>query len=478
MDQPRSRVKKWIWIPVGLLAALLLLLGILYLVGNGGLSARYDDPRAIVAAYDPGAFDGAELHPDGTVTVRLTRDDLYWFANRYGLQNGVRDTLASNAITGGGLRLSNSRAIIYLRTRILGFLPVTCRTVMDVTLDPDGRALLLRTENVHLGRYLPLIEQTWPSLLRSELSVPLGIYADSIRSVRLDADALVLTLDGLQTAPEGALQPEARLLAAIRTFVPESERQADPALRFFTEEERESVPAGEVWALALAEDDPAAVLTGALAMCTDSSVSELINSLDPFLRDILVQYLLGPSREARHLWVETLRADQAQYERVLSSLREMYKSGSLRIDETGFLNAATGEPVHPGNLAELSATATDSRVVFLYSAAGSGELCTEDMPPVTDVPRTGRKVMRDLLDPDTTYDLGAVLTSEGGVPLLLHRRQDGTFILREITETLYVSLLVERSNPVLCVDELPAPAREFTRSAGEGWTGCVLLLLD
>ena len=97
------------------------------------------------------------------------------------------------------------------------------------------------------------------------------------------------------------------------------------------------------------------------------------------------------------------------------------------------------------------------------------------MPCVGAVARTGKKVMEGLLAEGAVYDLGVVLTSEGGRPLLLHARADGCFVMREISDALYVSILVERSNPVVSADELPAPARELARPSGEVWSGAVIL---
>ena len=83
--------------------------------------------------------------------------------------------------------------------------------------------------------------------------------------------------------------------------------------------------------------------------------------------------------------------------------------------------------------------------------------------------------MEGLLSPDTAYDLGVALPSESGVPLLLYRRADDTFVLREIGEERFVSLLVERETPVLDTDLLAPPSGTIERNAGEGWSGAVIL---
>ena len=99
------------------------------------------------------------------------------------------------------------------------------------------------------------------------------------------------------------------------------------------------------------------------------------------------------------------------------------------------------------------------------------------MPPVSEISRSGKNVMAGRLDEEAVYDLGVALSTSSGIPLLIYRRGDGALILREIGEAVFVSLLVERSNPVVDVDALPIPARSYLRAAGEGWSGAVLLTM-
>ena len=158
-------------------------------------------------------------------------------------------------------------------------------------------------------------------------------------------------------------------------------------------------------------------------------------------------------------------------------MREAYKGGALAIGATDFISVSTGEPVTAGGLTALSATDTDSRIVFLYTLRGSRDICLSDMPDLATVPRSGKKVDESRLNLAAAYDLGVVLTSEGDVPLLLHRHRDGSFILRVLSDTDYVSVLVERGIPVLCVDDLPPAAARYRRGAGDGWNGAQILLL-
>lgn len=476
MEQKPRRKRIWIWLAAAFPLALLAALVGVYLLGTTGVSTRYDDLQALLAAYDPESFEGGALLEDGAASVRLTRRDLYWFAQRYGFLDQMDRKIGAVGISRWGFRFSGEQIVSYLRTDVLGFLPISCRAEMTLSLE-DG-AVILRTEAVHLGRYLPIPEAIWPHSLRAPLRLSLGVYAQGIRDAYVENGALVLTLDGLRTPPAGDLEPDQGQLTAAMALLPESERQTVPALEFMSAREGGAFPAADVWDYAMDADDPEEALAQVLALCTESSVDQVLERMSPFPRDVLAGGISERSGELRQTLSEKLRTAQASYERVLSLLREMYKGGALQIAQNGFISAATGEAVGPNSLPDLSASATDSRAVFLYSASGSGEVCTDDMPPVSQIPLAPQTSLDARLDPDTVYDLGAVLTSEGGIPLLLHRRQDGTFVLREIDEPLYVSLLVEQSTPLLDMDQLPPPVREIPRPAGEGWSGAALLLLS
>ena len=233
------------------------------------------------------------------------------------------------------------------------------------------------------------------------------------------------------------------------------------------------IPMDQARELCLGAEDVSASVTELLACSTSDSVPTVWEAMDDFIRRVWGRTLSESTALRREELDTYLSGEQSKYEKLLSAVREMYKSGSLAIGESGFVNA--GQALDPGALTSLSATATDCRVVFLWADACPEAVCTEGMPCVDDVARAGKKVMEGLLTPGAVYDLGVVLTSEGGVPLLLHRSADGRFVMRQISQALYVSILVDRSNPVLCLDELPAPTLELDRPAGEGWNGAVIL---
>ena len=104
------------------------------------------------------------------------------------------------------------------------------------------------------------------------------------------------------------------------------------------------------------------------------------------------------------------------------------------------------------------------------------EAAPGEMPDLLAVPRKNWLTMEKDLDWKADVDLGVLLTTEGDVPILLYRRADGTLVLREVTEELYVSAMVSRTIPLLDMTALPAMT-EFPGPAGEGFTGAVIAFL-
>ena len=469
MDRPGPRRKNWIlWLGLTLSLAALVITALL-LLGGDGLTARYDVAEEITAGYDPSAGPALTLEDDGTLTVRLTREDIYWYAQRYGVLDAIRQKLADDDASAMGFRLADSRLTVYTRCRVLGLLPLSYRAECAVSW--DGSALQLSPERVWLGRRIALPERRWPDLYRTDMVLSLESVTAGVIDAYLDADALVLRLDGLRSGTFGQLERDRSLLEAMRIFSPPP--VYEPVTTWLSALPEDTVPMDQARALCLDAEDVSGAIRELLACSRSESVPSVWEAMDDFVLRVWGRSLSESAALRRDELDTYLAGEQARYEKLLSAVREMYKSGSLAIGETGFVNA--GKTLDLGSLTSLSATATDCRVVFLWSEDPSA-VCCEGMPCVDDVPRAGRHVMEDILLPGTVYDLGVVLTSEGDVPLLLHRSADGRFILRQISEGLYVSMLVEHSNPVLCMDELAAPALVLERPAGEGWTGAAIEL--
>ena len=475
MEKAPASGKKWIlWIALIIAAAVFITVALLVLAGGKGLSARFDDPGQILSAYDPETFPALTLEPDGVASVRMARDDLYYFARKAGILDALEDTLAQQGCTGMGLRLADGGAVVYARCRTLGFLPLTYKA--KVAVDWQDGVLTVTPEKVWLGNAISLSPRRWPDVFGSPLRIDPGAVSDSVLSVSLKGEALEVRLTGLGEPLTGQLLADRDMLRAAGIYgVSVSDDETAAALLSSAPEGVISMDAAD-GLLRSAADAPEA-LTALLAGCTSESVQSLWPELETNYRRALLSRV-AQAAEERHAAVDgALALEQARYEKLLTAVRESYKSGSLAIGETGFFSAASGEAVTAGGLTTLSATDTDSRIVFLYTLSDSRDVCLEDMPAVSTVPRADRKVDESRLSSAEVYDLGVVLTSEGNVPLLLHRDRDGAFLLRVLSDTDYVSALVERSIPVLCADDFPEPACVVTRDSGEGWNGAQILLL-
>ena len=90
---------------------------------------------------------------------------------------------------------------------------------------------------------------------------------------------------------------------------------------------------------------------------------------------------------------------------------------------------------------------------------------------IKSVERRGANAL-DGLDPEHAYDIGVVLTTDGGVPALLYRRSNGEIVVRELSSEQYVDILVSGGRPLINVDTLPEAAEEIVGS------GCRVLPLQ
>lgn len=460
----------WLILPFAVIA--LGAVGLVFLLGNSGLAARYDDAEAILSDYDRSGYASLTQHTDGTATLRLEKEDLWYLAENRGLCEGLREAIASDeTIRRSGFRLSDGRMQLFISRSVLGFVPVSYRATL--TGVSDGRDLILHTERVVLGTRIQLPEHRWPELFRSEYRLDLSALdgASEITGSRLEGSSVVVTLSGFQKLGGASLTLDRALLTAMDWFgVPSASQEMYDRLCTM-----EDVSAETLQNAVRASSDAAGELASWMAWCTPASLSALWAGQSHFTQTHIWAPVVERAAQQQQSLALYLSGEQAKYERLLFAFREAYRSGQMRIDGTGFYNAA-GDRVDPSAISRLGLTATDSRFVFLFSSADSGEISTEGMPALADVPRLDWRTAR-LADAKLVPDVGVVLTTLGDIPVLLHRRADGTFALRQITEETYVSVLVSHEIPRLDVDALSAPAEEFFRPAGEGWTQAVLLPL-
>ena len=470
MERSPANRKKWILRLIPVLAAAALIAAALLLIGGAGLSDRYDKETEILSGYDPSAGAALTMESDGTLTVRLTRPDIYWYGQRYGILDQVHRRLEEAEAEAMGFRIADGRLTVYARCRTVG-LPLSYRAACAVSWQ-DG-ALVLTPEKVWIGRNLSLPKSRWPDLFEEPLRLSLDSMDASVTDAATEGDALVLRLEGIRSSLSGQLVSDDGMLEALRVFG--GLDTDNEIVAFYLSLDGDAVPMEDARALCLAGEDAYASLTELLAYSLPESVPSVWESRGDFLRRTLGRPLSERAARSRGELDSWIDAEQLRYEKLLTSVREMYKSGALAIGRNGFVTVNGQQPLDPGSLTTLSVTATDCRFVLLYSPNAPRELCIGDMPVIDALARTEKDVMADRLVSGGVYDLGVALTSEGGVPLLLSRKADGTIVLREIGQDLYVSLLVERGIPVLDMDTLPGDTAEYARPAGEGYSGAVIL---
>ena len=423
---------------------------------------RYDDVEKILAQYHEDDFRGATIAPDGTLSVKLEKNDIYWYASEYGILDRFEQRLDDLAKTSGwmvknyGIHMQDEQLVLHLYASRR--LPAYYRIVFDV--ECHGTVMTLEPTEVAISGYLDLPRERWPSLLPAEGFrldfADMGI-SRCLRSVRLEDGALVLEGDGLSQALSGQLWLDMALLRPLELY---GCGRVDPhgILCWARSLGTDKVPMAEAQELILNSGDAAGAMAELLSCCTGLSRMEMFSGWDRFTVEFAAMTVENNASIRRQELQRYIAAEQWKYEKLLTSIREMYKSGALSIGEKGFAVTQTGKPFdHTTLTASLNITTTDSRTVLLYTDLGGAKsIRTTDMPVLGDVPRVNNRSVKEL-DTERIYDIGMILTTENDVMVLIHYRNDGTFVLREVTEGQYTALLLSRTKATLNVDELYAP---------------------
>lgn len=449
---------------------------------DGPPSSRFDDVEEILAEYQQEDLRGVSIAADGGLTVRLEKEDLYWYANDYGILSRFQEYISQLPsgwqVKKYGFHIEDGGLTIYVTAR-QGLFPVTFRA--DYAAVCQGTVMYLHPIEVSAGGYAELDEDRWPDMLPREGFVldfaQMGI-SSCLRSVRLEGSALVLEADGLSQAMSGQLLTDSSLLNALRAYGTGSV-DAWGVLSWLMELGTEKVPMAEAQNLVLSSGGAAEALAELLACCTGGSRQQVLGGWDRFTLEFAA-ILVQESATARRAELERyIAAEQWKYEKLLTSVREMYKSGALCLEKRGFSTAATGAVFDPAALTgSLSLTSIDSRPVLLISSRGGAQgVRTTDMPPLGSIPRSGDKVVQGA-DWDTVCDLGMLMTTENGVPALLYYRNDGVLVIRELPESLYTALLLDAGNPVVDVDTLWTPEERTVTPSAMGMSSYEILLLE
>ena len=408
-QKPAKRgTRAWaIAIPAGIL---LLLLLAAFLIGNGGASAFRDDVDAILAAPRSEELGELSFADDGSAVVRLYKNDLYVLADESGVLPGLRRQMRERfGDLDFGIRLTGGKMRVCISQRVLGLVPVSMQIV--TSLSWDGTGIVIHAESVLLGSRTALPKSLWPDSVREDFRVDLAATGrtQEVADVYLDGSAAVVETVPLRLPTGDSLHPDAQLLEKIRFFGADDKTESAAALL-------DRLAAGDV----PSEDElpagsRAELLAWLLALQTDDGDSAMFST-----------FFARRSERIREDIDAFLSAEEGKYVKLLTSVRELYKSRALRIEQNGFYVISTNRQFDPFASTELSATATDARVVLLTSGSGAPEVSQADMPVLKNVERRGAKAL-DGLDPEHAYDVGAVLTTDwrrsgAAVPAL--RRRD------------------------------------------------------
>jgi hypothetical protein len=340
-------------------------------------------------------------------------------------------------------------------------------------LSTEGTEAVLRTVKVVAGSRKTLKEERWPALFREELRIDLSELdlPQTIRDISVSGSVLRAEYSWLPEDDWGKLQLDGEFFSAEDFF----------ALPRVSEEVRElarkaglAVSPAAAGRFAAESGDLREAFVSLFACAVDGSAASFTAHAGKEDKSAIWEPILEEAAWRRAA-AETALADaQNGCERLVFTIREMYRGGRIKLGNNAFYDA-DGNTLTPATLSRIGLSETDSRFVFLFSSADSGELQVADMPTLEEVPKKNWKTaMR--ADLELRPDLGVVLTTASGRPVLLYRRGDDSLVIREIPEDVYVPALLSETIPRLDVDALPDPEILITRPGGEGWTRDLIFL--
>ncbi len=468
-EKTRKWSAKWLILLIPLVIVLLLAAGLLIL-GAAGASDRYDDVEAILETYD-GVVERT-YEPDGTAAVWLDKADIYAFLRESGLSAELAETrLKENSVLGLGFRVSEGKVLVNTRQKILRYFPMSFRAVCE--LSTEGTEAVLRTVKVVAGSRRTLKEERWPALFREELRIDLSELdlPQTIRDVSVSGSVLRVEYSWLPEDDWGKLQLDGEFFSAEDFF---ALPRLSEEVREFARKEGLAVSPANAGRFAAESRDLREAFASMFACAVNGSAASFTGHAGKDDRSAIWEPILEEAARRRAAAETALANAQGGYERLVFTIREMYRGGRIKLGNNAFYDT-DGNVLTPASLSRMGLSETDSRFVFLFSSADSGELQVADMPTLEEVPKKNWKTaMR--ADLELRPDLGVVLTTASGRPVLLYRRGDDSLVIREIPEDVYVPALLSETIPRLDVDTLPDPEILITRSGGEGWTRDLIFL--
>ncbi|MBE6970458.1 MAG: hypothetical protein E7442_10130, partial [Ruminococcaceae bacterium] len=208
---------------IGALLAAITAAIILRYVAVESPSKRYDDVEKILSQYDAEDFRGVSIAEDGALSVKLEKNDIYWYAAEYGIFDRFEQHLTELSATSGweirryGFHMDDDQLVLQLYAAKR--LPAYFRVVYDV--ECQGTVMNLHPAEVAISGYLELPPERWPSLLpREGFRLDFSQYGicHCLRRVYIQDGALVLEGDGLRQALSGQLLLDMDVLSALKVY--------------------------------------------------------------------------------------------------------------------------------------------------------------------------------------------------------------------------------------------------------------------
>ncbi len=442
------------------LVILLVFLAILILIPVGAYvflsCTQFGGDGVALADYANAPYTGeAELSADGTASVLLKEADVYWIA----AQNGAEDVLKllpkEITLLWWRAQLTDGGVDIYAKGTALGFIPVSVKA--NIAMSESGGVITAAPMTFMLGTKLTIaadklykygLQPSYETTLE-EIGLP-----SRVTSVTFDADAVRVNESFDAATFEYLAAGVHRTAFECMTYGGEAAGEGNPFYLKAAKRPQEDMSAGEVFSTIAQSGSVKDAVNGLVALCEAHYAELALEEFNDFEKHFI---LTGTSQEQQALrdgYLKVIEDGQRGYENLLVKLREKYKALELTLDASCMIDNLTGEPLALSSLGNIDDAS--SRVLMLYSQQDAQTVRTYDMPPLSEVPKTGKKVI-SAEDEKRTVDLAILLRLASGAPALIYYQGDGIFVVHYLPEELYLEVMETDKLVIMPAGALPYP---------------------
>lgn len=418
----------------------------------------------------------ASLTADGLAEIPMDASDAVWLLRQ-------KETLSfgSDAVSvdGAALDIQPEGITADVLAKALGWLPLPVHAEFDVTPRESELNATLRT--VKLGRWLRVPENL---LSRFDLK---NQYTISYRALAEDADICSLRLESggftvYTTFPEKLEKADLKSTELADTLMlfgakpDEILETASAEYRAGDEDSAQAAAARNALLRKLFGNEPE--FTRLLALCNPSAVSRFLSGLSPFeqryLLPVTQQDVDAAAEQYNSQYILPMITDLTA---LLNALREKYQSLGIKVTDTGFVDAQTGEPITASLLCPQTRFAdADCEPVLLCSGDVRRAPMTADMPTFDRIEKEGRSVAQ--IYDKMNYDIGWILKLPDGPYAFLYYFSTGELCVHtlpaDVGEEEFVSLATPQVYDFSYADY---PHQRLVHApAGEGLTDYVVFL--